>query len=337
MAKVFISHSSNDKDIVRLFKDTILKNGIGLSDDDIFFTSSPETGVPIGKNIPECIKENMVDCEYAFLMISENYKKSEVCLNEMGAAMVLGKRLFPILLYDYDFDKVGWLIDRNLCAKVDDRERLDEIRDIFYEDGIKVSTSVWTRACAFFINYLPTFARHNHAELKRGILDYQLTIETNQKAYNKSLDELNEHIDVFTQQASQIIDEHNASIDIAERHSLMINIADLLNELSEYVDISREVAIPSMRASLAAAEGIVKLKNVPEIDKENLRNSLLDFKRSCTGNLEALNNTRLSISSLLDMEQQQILAKERVLYSLDIFIQGYKDAIQMIQEIIMMR
>ena len=89
MAKVFISHSSSDKEIVRLFKDIILKAGIGLSDADIFFTSSPETGVPIGKNIPEYIKTNLRDCDYAFLMISENYKKSEVCLNEMGAVWSL--------------------------------------------------------------------------------------------------------------------------------------------------------------------------------------------------------------------------------------------------------
>ena len=52
MAKVFISHSSIDKDVVRLFKDIVLKFGIGLTDTDIFFTSSPETGVPVGKNIP---------------------------------------------------------------------------------------------------------------------------------------------------------------------------------------------------------------------------------------------------------------------------------------------
>ena len=146
MPTVFISHSSEDKNIVRLFKDIILKQGIGLSDTDIFFTSSPETGVPIGKNIPEYIKTNLRDCDYAFLMISENYKKSEVCLNEMGVAMVLGKRVFPILLYDYDFDKVGWLIDRDLCVRIDDEERLDEIRDIFNSNGVVSRTSVWNHA-----------------------------------------------------------------------------------------------------------------------------------------------------------------------------------------------
>ena len=66
MAKVFVSHSSNDKDVVRLFKDLVLKSGFGLSDNDIFFTSSPETGVPVGENIPKYIKDNLIDCECVF-------------------------------------------------------------------------------------------------------------------------------------------------------------------------------------------------------------------------------------------------------------------------------
>ena len=73
MVKVFISHSSKDKNIVGLFKDIILKSGIGFKDKNIFYTSSPETGVPIGENIPEYIKRNLLDCDYVFLMISENY------------------------------------------------------------------------------------------------------------------------------------------------------------------------------------------------------------------------------------------------------------------------
>ena len=190
MAKVFISHSSSDKEIVRLFKDIILKAGIGLSDADIFFTSSPETGVPIGKNIPEYIKTNLRDCDYAFLMISENYKKSEVCLNEMGAAMVLGKRLFPILLYDYDFDKVGWLIDRDLCVRVDDQERLDEIRDVFYEDAIKTCTSVWNKSRFSFVEAVrPLNCITEDGKTTKGYVDYQIEIEDSLNKYNRVFSE----------------------------------------------------------------------------------------------------------------------------------------------------
>lgn len=58
MAKIFISHSSNDKDVVDLFKKFILNAGLGILDSDIAYTSAPETGVPTGNSIPQYIKDN---------------------------------------------------------------------------------------------------------------------------------------------------------------------------------------------------------------------------------------------------------------------------------------
>lgn len=93
MAKIFISHSSKDKAIVDLFKNIILNAGLGISDNDIAYTSAPETGVPTGGNIPKYIKENIADSDFVFWMVSDNYRKSEVCLNEMGAAWALDKNI----------------------------------------------------------------------------------------------------------------------------------------------------------------------------------------------------------------------------------------------------
>ena len=61
MSKISISHSSKDKAIVDLFKNIILNAGLGISDNDIAYTSAPETGVPTGGNIPKYIKENIAD------------------------------------------------------------------------------------------------------------------------------------------------------------------------------------------------------------------------------------------------------------------------------------
>ena len=106
MAKIFISHSSNDKGIVDLFKDLILNAGLGVLDRDIAYTSAPETGVPTGGNIPQYIKDNIADSDFVFFMISENYRKSEVCLNEMGAAWALDKNVKPLLLHNVSFESV---------------------------------------------------------------------------------------------------------------------------------------------------------------------------------------------------------------------------------------
>lgn len=146
MAKIFISHSSNDKDVVDLFKKFILNAGLGILDSDIAYTSAPETGVPTGNSIPQYIKDNIKSSDFVFFIISENYRRSEVCLNEMGAAWILDKNVKPLLLSDVSFTSVGWLYQVSLCAKISDAERLDELRDEFiesYEDIPK--TSVWNR------------------------------------------------------------------------------------------------------------------------------------------------------------------------------------------------
>ena len=45
---IFISHSSKDREIVKLFIDNILKKGLGLTDEDITCTSFEATGVNPG-------------------------------------------------------------------------------------------------------------------------------------------------------------------------------------------------------------------------------------------------------------------------------------------------
>lgn len=337
MPRVFISHSSLDKEIIGLFKDIILKGGLGLSDADIFCTSFPETGIPIGENIPAQIKQNLLDCEYAFLMISENYKKSEVCLNEMGAVMVLGRRLFPILLYNFNFDKVGWLIDKNLCIKVEDRERLDEIRDVLYDDGIKSITSVWNRSCEKFLNSLSELPNYGQPQEIKGLLDYQLEMESSQENYNKYLDSLNEYTNTFIQQSKEIIDNHNASADLHERRAYMKQLADLLHEFSDYIDATERVVISALRTSLEAARGIIKLETVHEGDKESLRRGLSGFKQSCTKNMEYLRSGRANIAAQLDLVGPRILAKYRVLNSIDTFISGYDESIKEMHNIIVLR
>lgn len=82
--KFFISHSSKDKNIVDIFVDKILRLGLSVDANDIAYTSREDTGVVNGENIPQYIKTNIANCEFMFFIVSENYRKSEVCLNEMG-------------------------------------------------------------------------------------------------------------------------------------------------------------------------------------------------------------------------------------------------------------
>lgn len=334
MAKVFISHSSKDKDVILLFKDIILKAGIGLSDDEIFFTSSPETGVPAGGNIPEYIKHKINDCDCAFLMISENYKGSEVCLNEMGAAMVLGKILIPVVLYNYDFDKVGWLIDRSLCVRIDHEERLDEIRDLFTEIGQSTKTSVWNRARNKFILEVSQLGRKDDACEIKGLLDYQIEIETNQNVYKESLDELNLVIAGSREKAQNLIEAHNNTLDIQERKKLLDKLAAVFNNWADEMDKLIPLISNSLDVSIKATEGILNLSTVSSEEKNRLIFDVTVFQGQCVENKKVMESSQLVILSLAEMATEQILAKHRVLKGYDLLLVAYQNSIDRINDIV---
>lgn len=334
MAKVFVSHSSEDKELVRLFKDLVLKSGCGLSDSDIFFTSSPETGVPIGENIPKFIKDNLINCECVFLMISDSYKQSEVCMNEMGAAMVISKKLIPILLYNYDFKNVGWLIDKNLCCRLDDEERLDEIRDYFVELGVPSKTSVWNRYRSIFINSLPDYAKETDDLPSRGYLDYQQDIADNQEKYHRAIVSLNNaYVDCYTK-VNELIYIHNASPDITERKALLGEVADQFNKLADELIRITAIVSSTLSLSISAAECILKLRNVSLEDKQSLVNSISDFLQSCRNNRDTLISNLSKVESQADMEERQIMAKNRVVVGCSSLLSVYEMCIERIAKII---
>lgn len=124
--KFFISHSSEDKIIVNGFIKEILKLGCGFKDADIFCTLDT-TAIRTGDDFREKIVENMKSCDFILLFISENYMKSEICHNEMGAAWALDdKRALPFVLPDTTFSQMGFLNVVKQGASITDKRKLDE-------------------------------------------------------------------------------------------------------------------------------------------------------------------------------------------------------------------
>lgn len=124
--KFFISHSSEDKVIVNGFIKEILKIGCGFKDADIFCTLD-STAIRTGDDFREKIVVNMKSCDFILLFISENYIKSEICHNEMGAAWALeGKRILPFVLPDTTFNQMGFLNVVKQGASIADKRKLDE-------------------------------------------------------------------------------------------------------------------------------------------------------------------------------------------------------------------
>lgn len=125
--KLFISHSSEDEVVINGFIEKILMLGCGFKRSDIFCTLD-HTAIRTGDDFRDEIIKNMKGCDYILCMISNNYRSSEVCQNEMGAAWALeGKRVLPFKFPNLKFTEIGFLNVVKQAADITDKTKLDEL------------------------------------------------------------------------------------------------------------------------------------------------------------------------------------------------------------------
>lgn len=115
---IFISHAGNDSSIIKVFIDWILKHFIGLRDENIVCTSFEANTLQVGSDIQQYIKDKIESADIVLSMVSQNYKNSEVCMNEVGAAWALQKTIMQIVLPDSDFASLGWLLETRKAVKI---------------------------------------------------------------------------------------------------------------------------------------------------------------------------------------------------------------------------
>ena len=148
--KVFVSHSSKDEEIVNAFI-TLLTRGAGLSQEDIFCTSIDGMKIKNGEDIRKHIQVNVNGADFAILLVSKNYKASEVCLNEMGAVWAIGKKVKAYVFPDLQEERVGWLINDKAAEKLNDETALaslyEELQQ-FYK--LPMSFTGWTAQAKAF-------------------------------------------------------------------------------------------------------------------------------------------------------------------------------------------
>jgi hypothetical protein len=141
---VFISHSETDKDICTKFKDKVLIECLGLTNEDIFFTSAPETAPPIGADWWVDILTNAEEAEVFIPLFTPNYRQSHTCNVELGLAYAFDReRILPVCIMTGN-DSPAYL--RKQSAKLDTPSSLTECLEAISE---KLGM---------------TFLKHNHEE-----------------------------------------------------------------------------------------------------------------------------------------------------------------------------
>ncbi len=130
---IFISHATKDKEIIDAFVDIVLHGALSVPIDKIFCVSTDGTKIKSGADWRDSIKESLLTAKVNFLIITPNYKESEVCLNEMGAAWVTSATVLPLIVVPINYKTVGVIQEPNQIEKLLDEKSLDRIKDIVQE------------------------------------------------------------------------------------------------------------------------------------------------------------------------------------------------------------
>lgn len=145
---IFISHSSEDKKIVTSFFEKIIRLGLNISKNDVFFSSHPSTGIPTGEDIPDSLKNALEKTTLFIQYVSKDYKANEVCLNEMGAAWLkLPKnRIITLKAPGLDFCDLGFINVQRIGLCIDKKDDLLSIirdyKDLFDFDPVDFNKKI---------------------------------------------------------------------------------------------------------------------------------------------------------------------------------------------------
>lgn len=326
--RVFISHSSEDQDLVNRFVDSILLLGMNIDASLIAYTSREDMGVAPGENIPKYIRDNIACADIVLLMISDNYKTSAVCLNEMGAAWALNRTIVQILLPNTSFDKLGWLCSLDKSVKINDSNAIDGLCEVFENKlDVRVKLSSWNRYKEDFVKscqaqtpaemtlvaVLSDHLQPQDDEL--GLLDYRERFDYANKMVNdicgcitKGLNDSNAVISRNAKQL-QTLNAHNPSA--SQIKAIMRHSAKSMNDLAEIVEQNAPLLKEHFYDMVDYAVKVRSCVTHKE-DVESGFDIVKDLLVSISGAKESMIDLRNEVEQQPNMEAMQNKAKKRL-------------------------
>jgi hypothetical protein len=320
MKKIFISHSSLDKEIIDVFIDKILRLGLNIETNDIACTSREDTGVRTGDDIKLFIKENISACDFVFFMISDNYRNSPICLNEMGAAWATDRKVIPIIFPNIGFDSIGWLYNVTKGIRINDSLALDSLYDDINEvckTGLRIST--WNKNKNDFLDFVghkfnnklilaaESSKTDEIDDAEFDLLDLREMFDENIKLALDSMERMTismstntEHTNKTTKVLTNI--QNNPNMSVGQVRPVLLKLAHEINNLSDVY----ELEIPIFKSSfLKALDTAIHMRDLHSLDNESidderdslnsLINEMLNFREAMSNCKETLikNDTKL--------------------------------------------
>lgn len=197
---IFISHATKDKEIVEAFVELLLIGALSVPIDKIFCVSTDGTKIKSGSDWRDSINESLLSAKVNFLIITPNYKESEVCLNEMGAAWVTSAMVIPLIVEPINYKTVGIIQEPIQIEKLLDENSLDRIKDIIQEvleiQPALIKSERWTVKKREFLS-----------KVKRYLASNPFPVPMDRDAFDKLLKEnndLNKTVDSLIEEKAEL-------------------------------------------------------------------------------------------------------------------------------------
>ena len=165
MKKIFISHASADQPIIKSLIDDLLHGALSVKISDIFCTTADGTKIESGKDWRNSIQEALRNSKVTLLIITPNYKESEICMCEMGAAWVTSSKVLPFIVEPITYDSVGVIQQPKQIEKILEEKSLDRLRDVIQEtleiDPKEIKSDRWTAKKTEFLQKVKMHLKTN--------------------------------------------------------------------------------------------------------------------------------------------------------------------------------
>lgn len=344
--KFFVSHASADKEMVGSFVDKILVLGTGIPKECVAYTSDAGLGVPPGDNIPQYIKNNISSADLVLLMISENYRKSEVCMNEMGAAWALEKKMVQILLPNVTFDKLGWLLSLDKALKITDSDCLDSLGDTISEIyGTKFKLSIWNKHKNNFLSQIHNDERKDTRDLTVGDSFLPATLDEDEDLglldYSDRINELN---GVFVGKLAKMTKSLNCLQSVLTARSAMISkidpssqsgraaikkhiqtISASMNRASDEFDVELQDLKPIFSQMVDSCIKLTEIRPGNKVADETEYNSVRELMSTMHECESEFTNLIEQMNSVVSIEKSFIAARKRLVKCISETISNFSD------------
>ena len=179
--KIFISHSSKSANYGNALVN--LLTGIGINGDQIIFTSNDAYGIPIGQNIFDWLKNQIIEKPYVLYLLSPEYYTSVACLNEMGAAWVIENKHTMIFTPNFKLDSYefqnGAIDPREIGFFINNNDKL-----IAFVDSLRTDYNITTNHVLIhqkireFLEVIKAFNTNSQVIIKTETLKESVIAET---------------------------------------------------------------------------------------------------------------------------------------------------------------